>query len=217
MEEKVGFTSSDGVCLSGVIYIPALPTDTSYLLVHPFTYLGGSCSVMTHLANKICRSANAVCFAIDLRGAGSSSGSSTLTGYIEADDVASACRYIRATYPEFSKKLFLVGYSAGACISGSAIPADAAGFIGIAYPCGYVASILLGGHPEALRMFRGPKLFISGSSDLFTSTSRLEFMFGNLDNCKFEILPGLGHFDIIQRTNTLANLIIAFSNRPCNT
>ena len=214
--QRVTFPSADGVVLSGVLHIPRDTPRILYVLVHPYTILGGSASIMLYLASKLCKAANSACLAIDLRGAGLSNGWATFTGSSETADVLAASAFIRAKFPDSENKVILVGYSAGACISGSAVnAANAAGYVGIAYPCGYIASVALGAHPKQLTSYPGPKLFISGDWDTFTSEQRLRSTFAALENSEIEILPGFGHFDIIAEDDKLCERIIAFTRKVC--
>ncbi len=171
---------------------------------------------MLHLATKICIAENSACLAIDMRGAGLSKGWATFTGSSETSDVVAAAAFLRSKFPECVKKLFVVGYSAGACISGSAVSViEAAGYVAIAYPCGFIASVALGAHHNKLKAYPGPKLFISGDWDTFTSERRLRSLFADSEKSEITILLGLGHFDIIAEDDKLTELITSFTRKVC--
>ena len=171
---------------------------------------------MLSLASRISRTCHAACLAFDMRGSGSSKGWPTLTGSSEVSDVISAAAFLRGEFPRLSDKLFILGYSAGACIGGSASPeVKPLGYIGIGYPCGVLASVAFSAHPARLLQFEGRKLFILGSSDFFTSESRLRLIFGSQNKTEIRILPNIGHFDIICSEKALCDSISAFIQTAC--
>ena len=165
------------------------------MLVHPWTWLGGRGSILDQLAHELSNSSMA-CLTFDLRGAGASEGSSSFSGTSEVEDVQAAVEFMKSRFP--GRRVFFIGYSAGACISGSAASlCDVHGYVGLAYPCGWISSIAFSAHPEKLKEFAGPKLLLSGDSDGFTSESQLRKKFGTHENIVIHILPGVGHFDIL--------------------
>jgi uncharacterized protein len=88
---------------------------------------------------------------------------------------------------------------AGAPIAGSAlreVPGVVA-YVGIGYVFGIWASVLFGGHYQAVLEAEVPKFFIMGDKDGFTSVKQLE---ARVASCKgftsSVIVPNVGHFEL---------------------
>jgi alpha/beta superfamily hydrolase len=202
--EQVTFGA--GHRLSGTLFSGS-NVHTLLVFVHPWTWLGGRGCIFDDLAHRLCvESGTFACLTFDLRGAGSSKGCSTFTGKAEVEDVESGVQFMKARYPD--RRMLLIGYSAGACISGSAAAAcGVQGYIGLAYPCGWITSIAFSSHPDKLELFKGPKLLVSGDSDGFTSESQLRKRFEKNTNIQIEILAGVGHFDILGESGIVKRIV----------
>ena len=200
--------------LHGTLFRPSGEATQLFLLAHPYSLLGGSSYIMLSLASRLSQSCSAVCLAFDMRGSGSSQGRASVTGNSEIADVSAAAQWLRVNFFELSSKLFIIGYSAGACISGSAAASvNPLGYIGIAYPCGLLASVIFRCHPARLREFTGSKLFLLGTDDCFTSEYTLRSNFGDHKSSEFHIVDLAGHFDIIKLENELCAAISNFTHR----
>ena len=88
---------------------------------------------------------------------------------------------------------------AGAPIAGSAcqrVP-EVVAFVGIGYVFGMAASLLFGSHYASILQWPGPKLFIQGSRDGFTTTSQLEAKLKNAKGVAIShLFDGIGHFEL---------------------
>ncbi|CAI5487441.1 unnamed protein product [Closterium sp. Naga37s-1] len=149
----------------------------------------------------------------DLRGAGRSTGHASFTGEPEVADVMAVCRWAGE---EYAQRILLLGSSAGASIAGSALPQPAGGpvrapiagsalphcpqvdlYVGVGYTFGFFSSLLFGSHFSTVLAWPGPKLFIMGAKDEFTSTKQLEARAGKaVGVAKVSIVEGVGHFGL---------------------
>ena len=107
------------------------------------------------------------------------------------------CDYVEKT---FSKKVFLVGSSAGAPLSGAVLDytPNIVGGAFIGYTWGFWTSIVFGWAFESIRNSPKPKLFIVGDRDEFTSMdqyhSRIAVLRGDLN--EMQVIEGKNHFEI---------------------
>eukprot|EP00467_Chlorarachnion_reptans_P013900 CAMPEP_0114499724 /NCGR_PEP_ID=MMETSP0109-20121206/7575_1 /TAXON_ID=29199 /ORGANISM="Chlorarachnion reptans, Strain CCCM449" /LENGTH=212 /DNA_ID=CAMNT_0001677321 /DNA_START=367 /DNA_END=1005 /DNA_ORIENTATION=+ len=167
---------------------------------------------MAGMARKLRdRGYNTVVF--NLRGVGASTGSPTICGCTEPEDVEAVVRYIVEKIP--CQKVFLVGSSAGAPIAGSVVNNvdEIQGYVGIGYVFGCATAIFFGFHYPRVMCSKKRRLFINGSCDMFTSMC--EFLC-----CKLlmsgpredHTIPGVGHFEMEGPSydNYMVNLIEQF-------
>lgn len=106
--------SSDGVKLHCRVFKPlegeASKDDLVIVLVHPYSVMGGTQAYMRGLASGLASNGyTAITF--DMRGAGRSTGSSSLTGFSEVKDVVAVCKW--ASDHLSVNRILLVGSSAG--------------------------------------------------------------------------------------------------------
>lgn len=170
--------STVGVTLDARVYQPISDSNSTdnvvvAVLVHPYSVLGGCQALMRGIARGLSnRGVIAVTF--DSRGAGKSSGRASLTGSAEINDVISVCKWAVTNFS--TRKIILVGSSAGAAIAGSAVDQveEVVAYVSLGYPFGFTASILFGKHQKAILQSPKPKLFVMGTKDGFTSVKQLE-------------------------------------------
>ncbi|CAI5458405.1 unnamed protein product [Closterium sp. Yama58-4] len=154
----------------------------------------------------------------DLRGAGRSTGHASFTGEPEVADVMVVCRWASDKYGQC---ILLLGSSEGerACCccfrprvgsllslfpsisprAGAPIARYAAlpVYVGVGYTFGLPSSLLFGSHYSTVLAWPGPKLFIMGAEDEFTSTKQLEVRAGKAAGvAKVSIVEGVGHFGL---------------------
>lgn len=168
--------STDGVTLDARVYRPISEnnsTNVVAVLVHPYSVLGGCQGLMRGIARGL-SSRGVIAVTFDTRGAGKSSGRASLTGSAEINDVISVCKWVDTNFS--TKRIILVGSSAGAAIAGSAVgqAEQVVGYVSLGYPFGFTASILFGRHQKAILQSPKPKLFMMGTKDGFTSVKQLE-------------------------------------------
>lgn len=167
--------STDGVTLDARVYQPILENNSGVVavLVHPYSVLGGCQFLMRGIARGL-SSRGVIAVTFDTRGAGKSTGRASLTGFAEINDVISVCKWVDANFS--TKRIILVGSSAGAAIAGSAVDQveQVVGYVSLGYPFGFTASILFGRHQKAILQSPKPKLFVMGTKDGFTSVKQLE-------------------------------------------
>ena len=157
--------------------------------------------MMESLAKSVSSSCRGVCLNINLRGVGKSGGISTITLVEEIEDVKSSVVFLRQQFPNLSNNLYLIGYSAGACVCGSASDlCQPRGTICIGYPCSNLSKIIFKTHLESLSKSNNPFLFISGARDFFYSSHILE-KYINRESV-IQIIDGAGHFDILVGNHT---------------
>jgi hypothetical protein len=172
---------------------------TLLILAHPYSKLGGCASLLRRLAADIVSNKRfddwygkgteeVLVGLFDGRGAGRSTGSSTVFGNTEVGDYVQVGNHLMSSYSP--SNLFVCGSSAGAVIGGSALSAIATahpsvvrGYVSIAYPFGWFSSILFSSHYKRVLSTTGasaaiPKLFLLGSDDGFTSPSQLRQVVG---------------------------------------
>ncbi|XP_042513485.1 uncharacterized protein LOC122088322 isoform X2 [Macadamia integrifolia] len=133
--ESCEVETSDGVKLHTRIFKPLRePEDNLVIvLVHPYSVLGGCQALLRGIAAGLAeRGYRAVTF--DMRGAGKSSGRASLTGYSEIRDVIAVCNWVCEDMS--TDRILLVGSSAGAPISGSAVDQiqEVVGYVSLGYP-----------------------------------------------------------------------------------
>ena len=203
---------SDAYRLVGTLFYPKSP-QRLFILVHPWTWLGGNADFMEGFAQLLAADTQSACLCFNLRGAGSSQGWASFTGsHREVIDVQNAAEVLRRRFPDQASQLFLLGYSAGACIAGSAAKAcSAIGVVCLGYPCGNIASIAFSSHPAKLREYSGKRLLISGDSDGFTSEGQLRRAFNDFAETEIVVLKKIGHFDILHRNpRNIIEIVRAF-------
>lgn len=170
--------------------------DVTVVMSHQYSVLGGNQALMKGLATTLSgRGFTTLTF--DMRGAGRSTGRPSLTGYAEVQDVIAVCKW--ATEHVGARSIILVGNSAGAPISGSAIDeiAEVVGYVALGYPFGILASVLFGRHNKPVLASEKPKLFVMGTSDGFTSVKQLETKLKSASGRnETRLVPGAGHFEM---------------------
>ncbi|KFH10736.1 esterase/lipase/thioesterase domain-containing protein [Toxoplasma gondii MAS] len=166
------------------------------VFVHQYSLMGGRRFLVDGKA-RILASRGIPCITFDLRGAGTSGGRATLTGSSEVKDTVAVCEWAKNNLD--ARTIFLIGTSAGAAISGSAVPLvpEVKGWVGIGYTFGFFASLLFSRHFQSILESPKPKLFIHGGGDGFTSTSTFEHFFTKAAEPKEKlIVEDVGHFDL---------------------
>ncbi|KAJ8756311.1 hypothetical protein K2173_025123 [Erythroxylum novogranatense] len=198
--ESCVILTSDGMSLHGRIFKPTHEaikmnhSKTVFVLVHPYSKLGGCQGLMHGMALRLSiKGFTSITF--DMRGVGRSTGRSSFTGFPEIQDVVAVCTWISQNLP--AQKILLVGSSAGAAIAGSAIDKmyNIIGYVGMACPFGLAASILFWRHHRAILESAKPKLFIMGTRDGFTSVKQLENKLQNAaGRVETHLIDEVGHF-----------------------
>ncbi|PFH38086.1 esterase/lipase/thioesterase domain-containing protein [Besnoitia besnoiti] len=166
------------------------------VLVHQYSLMGGSRELVQGKA-RILASRGVPAVAFDLRGVGGSEGRATFTGGDEVQDTVAVCRW--AVEHLSAENIFLIGTSAGAPISGSAVPLvpEVKGWVGIGYTFGFLSSILFSHHYKNILESDRPKLFLHAGADGFTSTSTFKSYFKKAKDPKEQlIIDGVGHFEL---------------------
>ncbi|PHJ24286.1 esterase lipase thioesterase domain-containing protein [Cystoisospora suis] len=166
------------------------------ILVHQYSLMGGRSELVQGKARILARQ-GLPSITFDLRGVGYSSGRATVTGETEVRDVVAICRWAITTLQ--TSNIFLVGTSAGAPISGSAVPEvdEVRGWVGIGYVFGFFASILFRKHYSRILTSPKPKLFIHAGSDGFTAQSTFDSFYKQAKDPKEKVVvSGVGHFDL---------------------
>ncbi|KAF4724582.1 Suppressor of the cold-sensitive snRNP bioproteinsis mutant brr1-1, partial [Perkinsus olseni] len=206
-------STSDGCELAGSVWTPQTfapgAENVFVILVHPWGKLGGSHANMSSLARTLSErddfqvyfSKGFNCITFDTRGVGRSTGSSTFTGHDEVKDVVAMANYgIENLVTKGGKAQFvLLGSSAGAAIAGSAAPLidNCIALICIGYTLGHMARVMFGSHIPKLEKFTGPKLFIMGTKDCWTSVSQLVSFVEKLgSSAEYRLVDGAGHFEL---------------------
>ncbi|CAI5495336.1 unnamed protein product [Closterium sp. Naga37s-1] len=93
----------------------------------------------------------------------------------------------------------LLSPTAGAPIAGSALPhcPQVDLYVGVGYTFGFFSSLVFGSHYANVLTWPGPKLFIMGAKDGFTSTKTLETKAGKaVGVAKVSIVEDVGHFGL---------------------
>ncbi|KEP65728.1 UNVERIFIED_CONTAM: esterase/lipase/thioesterase domain-containing protein [Hammondia hammondi] len=166
------------------------------VLVHQYSLMGGRRALVEGKA-RILASQGIPCITFDLRGAGASGGRATLTGSSEVKDTVAVCEWAKKNLD--ARTIFLIGTSAGAAISGSAVPLvpEVKGWVGVGYTFGFFASLLFSRHFQSILESPTPKLFIHAGGDGFTSTSTFEHFFNKAAEPKEKlIVEDVGHFEL---------------------
>ncbi|XP_077215548.1 alpha/beta-Hydrolases superfamily protein [Tasmannia lanceolata] len=211
--ESCTVETSDGVKLRTRIFKPnELMDNLVIILVHPFALLGGCQALLRGIAVGLAeRGYRAVTF--DTRGAGRSTGRASLTGFSEIRDVIAVCKWVSENLS--TDRILLVGSSAGAPISGSAVDQveQVVGYVSLGYPFGWTASILFGRHHKNILQSPKPKLFVMGTRDGFTSVRQLENKLKSAaGRIETHLIEGAGHFQMEGPTYDaqMVDLIIGF-------
>ncbi|KAJ9545838.1 hypothetical protein OSB04_025545 [Centaurea solstitialis] len=182
------------------------------VLVHPYSVLGGCQGLMKGIARNLAdQGIAAVTF--DMRGVGKSTGRASITGFSEVSDVVAVCKW--SSQNLCSKRILLVGSSAGAPIAGSAVDEvdEVIGYVSLGYPFGWTASILFGRHHKAILQSPKPKLFVMGTRDGFTSVKQLANKIKSAaGRAETHLIEGVSHFQMEGPTYDaeMANLIVTF-------
>ncbi|XP_057954231.1 uncharacterized protein LOC131148513 [Malania oleifera] len=182
------------------------------VLVHPYSILGGCQGLLRGIAVGFAEKGyKAVTF--DMRGAGRSSGKPSLTGFSEINDVVAVCGWVCENLS--TDRILLVGSSAGAPISGSAVDQieQVVGYVSLGYPFGLIASILFGRHHKAILKSPKPKLFVMGTRDGFTSVKQLKNKLSSAaGRVETHLIEGTGHFQMEGPAydSQMVNLILEF-------
>jgi len=171
------------------------------VVVHQCTGLGG-CAMTAGDISRSCCSRGFLTISFDMRGAGSSSGCSSLgpwpllSGCAEVHDVVAIAEWVNR---EYNRRVWLVGVSAGASVAMSALDQSQCivGFIGIAPVLGILPTVLFGQHTMRLLLSAKPKLIVLGSCDCLTSSACFGLVYALMRSPKaYHIQPCAGHFDI---------------------
>jgi len=165
------------------------------VIVHQWSILGGQASLMHGIARELSeRGLTAVTF--DHRGVGGSSGTRTIRGISEVEDVEAVLEW---AHTKLERDLVLLGSSAGAPIAGSALDrfTFVKGYVAIGYVFGLLSSVLFSCHYDAIVKSSKPKLFIMGTKDEFTSPAQLQSMLDKMSSVKeSHLVEGIGHFTL---------------------
>ncbi|PIA53403.1 hypothetical protein AQUCO_00900171v1 [Aquilegia coerulea] len=198
--ESCTVETSDGVKLHTRVFKPReeeeMKDNMVIVLVHPYSVLGGCQGLLRGIAVGLAEKGyRAVTF--DMRGVGRSTGKASLTGSSEIVDVVSVCKWVADNLSTY--RILLVGSSAGAPISGSAVDQiePVVGYVSLGYPFGFTASILFGRHHKAILKSPKPKLFVMGTKDGFTSVKQLENKLKSAaGRVEIHLMEGVGHFQM---------------------
>ncbi len=187
---KVGFHCGK-LCLEGVLALPeGIGPFPTVIVCHPHPLYGGSMdnNVVSSISEALTQ-ASIISFKFNFRGVGRSEGEFS-QGIGEQEDVSAAVSFMTTVKEVDSKRIGLVGYSAGAafalpiCVKNDRIKALAA-----------VSPPLSMFDFEFLKDCLKPKLLISGSKDDFTPASQFFKFCQNLSDPKeHDIIEGADHF-----------------------
>eukprot|EP01025_Chloroclados_australasicus_P040379 TRINITY_DN4215_c0_g1_i1.p1 TRINITY_DN4215_c0_g1~~TRINITY_DN4215_c0_g1_i1.p1 ORF type:complete len:213 (-),score=16.15 TRINITY_DN4215_c0_g1_i1:411-992(-) len=176
-----------------------------------YSKMGGCAALLRGLAYYLVSEGLRV-VSFDMRGVGKSSGHHTWTGCAEVKDVEAVCKWVHSTT---KSDVLLVGNSAGAPISGSAIEGlpFVCGYVGIGYLFGWWSSWLFGEHIPVIKRANVPKLFIMGDRDGFTSAKQLhEHAAACKGHTTVHLVEGVGHFELesSDHDESLARTIVSW-------
>ncbi|XP_021675527.1 uncharacterized protein LOC110661248 [Hevea brasiliensis] len=211
--ESTTVETNDGVKLLTRLFKPIedeIKDKLVIVLVHQYSVLGGCQALLKGMAIGLAQKGyRAVTF--DMRGAGSSTGRPSLTGFSEIKDVIAVCKWVCENLS--TDKILLVGSSAGAPIAGSAVDEikEVVGYVSLGYPFGMIASILFGRHHKAILQSPKPKLFVMGTRDGFTSVKQLKNKLSSAaGRIETHLIEGAGHFQMEGPAydNLMLNLIL---------
>lgn len=181
-----GELSLEGACHSpdGSGPFPAV------VVCHPHPLYGGTMDNNVVLA--VCqalRKKGIMALRFNFRGVGRSEGAPG-SGVGELDDVIAAVSFIASMEQVDSKRIGLVGYSAGAIAPFSTMPQDERiQAIAAISPPVSIATL------EGFKAFPKPKLIVLGSRDEFTPIDNFERFGESLAEPKeYEVIPGADHF-----------------------
>lgn len=200
--ESATVDTPDGVNLRTRIFRPTngeiQRRGLAIVLVHPYSVLGGCQGLLKGIASGLA-SKGYISVTFDMRGVGRSTGRPSITGFSEVKDVVSVCRWVCDHSDLQVNRILLVGSSAGAPISGSAVDQieEVVGYVSIGYPFGLMASILFGRHHKAILQSPKPKLFVMGTQDGFTSVRQLKNKLNAASGrVETHLIEGAGHFQM---------------------
>lgn len=187
-----------------------------------WSILGGQASLMHGIAREL-TDCGLTAVTFDMRGVGGSSGSRTVRGAAEVEDVQAVVEWTHTKMRDEGGdgNIVILGSSAGAPIAGSALDAFefVRGFVGIGYVVGFFASIIFGCHYPPLIASRKPKLFILGTKDEFTSPAQLQGLLGRMEGVReSHLVEGVGHFTLEspQFDALMADLTLKFVQKHCS-
>ncbi|KAA8549596.1 hypothetical protein F0562_001386 [Nyssa sinensis] len=212
--ESCPVETSDGIKLHTRIFKSKeeIKDNLVIVLVHPYSVLGGCQGLLKGIASGLASEGyRAVTF--DMRGAGKSTGRASLTGFQEIKDVVAVCKWVCENLS--ADRILLVGSSAGAPISGSAVDEveQVVGYVSLGYPFGLMASILFGRHQKAILQSPKPKLFVMGTRDGFTSVNQLNNKLSSAaGRVETHLIEGVSHFQMEgpDYDAQMVNLILKF-------
>uniref|UniRef100_A0A5B6Z0U3 Xaa-Pro dipeptidyl-peptidase-like domain-containing protein n=1 Tax=Davidia involucrata TaxID=16924 RepID=A0A5B6Z0U3_DAVIN len=196
--ESCTVETSDGINLHTRIFKTKeeIKDNLVVVLVHPYSVLGGCQGLLKGIASGLASEGyRAVTF--DMRGVGRSTGRASITGFQEIKDVVSVCKWVCENLS--ADRILLVGSSAGAPISGSAVDQveQIVGYVSLGYPFGLMASILFGRHQKAILQSPKPKLFVMGTRDGFTSVKQLNDKLSSaVGRVETHLIEGVSHFQM---------------------
>lgn len=205
---QVGFHCGK-LFLEGVLALPeGIGPFPTVIICHPHPLYGGSMdnNVVSSISEALTQ-ASIISFKFNFRGVGRSEGEFS-QGIGEQEDVGAAVSFMTTVKEVDSKRIGLVGYSAGAafalpiCVNNDKIKALAV-----------VSPPLSMFDFEFLKDCLKPKLLISGSKDDFTPASQfLKFCQNLSDPKEHDIIEGADHFWQGYEPE-LANKVTAFFTR----
>ena len=205
---KVGFHCGK-LSLEGVLALPeGIGPFPTVIVCHPHPLYGGNMenNVVSSISEALTQ-ASIISFKFNFRGVGRSEGEFS-QGIGEQEDVGAAVSFMTTVKEVDSKRIGLVGYSAGAafalpiCVNNDKIKALAA----VSLPLAMFDF-------EFLKACLKPKLLISGSKDDFTPASQFLKFCQNLSAPKeYNIIEGADHF-WQGYESVLANKVTAFFTR----
>ncbi|KAK4763033.1 hypothetical protein SAY86_008801 [Trapa natans] len=191
----------EGIKLHTRLFKPNLDTRVGNLgivLVHPYSILGGRQGLLRGIAAGLAEKGY-LAATFDMRGVGRSTGKASITGFSEVKDVVSVCKWLCSNADLSVDRILLVGSSAGAPISGSAVDQveHVVGYVSLGYPFGVLSSVLFGRHHKNILQSPKPKLFVMGTRDGFTSVKQLKTKLnGAAGRVDTHLIEGAGHFQM---------------------
>ena len=158
------------------------------VILHPYPWLGGC--MYDHVCDAVFQQLRAhedvnTVLRYNSAGVGHSGGGfPSLLGGPECEQLRKVCDFLCRGLEDPPARLYVVGYSWGACIGASVLDHDGVrGYVGISIPIGYIASLFLRTE-KFWHLCRGsavPKLFVHGARDNFTS---IRFLRKGLEDCR---------------------------------
>lgn len=189
-EEQITFSSGE-LTLEGMIAKPATATvERGAVVCHPHPLYGGS------MYNNVVEAALEAMWRLgwatlrfNFRGVGQSAGEHS-GGSGEADDAATAVRFLAGELAAGSQKIMLAGYSFGAmaALNAASKIADLGALILIALP-------LRMADANVLKQFNAPVVLAAGSRDNYCPPAQLQVIHQALGSrAQLKIINGADHF-----------------------